>query len=62
MILPERTGGSVPTRRILELVVITNVLFWPARKTVLFWGRKQLSARVPGSLLHTAGEVIVTIL
>jgi hypothetical protein len=52
----------VPTRRIFELVIITNMLFWPARSTVKLWGRKQLAVRQPGTALHGAGEVIVTIL
>ena len=52
----------MPTRRIMELIVITNVLFWPARKTVLTWGRKQLAVNQPGSIWHGAGEIIVTVL
>jgi hypothetical protein len=52
----------VPTRRIFELIVITNVLFWPARSTVRLWGKKQLATRQPGDLLHGAGEVIVTLI
>lgn len=52
----------MPTRRIFELVVITNVLFWPARSTVKLWGRKQLAVQPEGSFLHGAGEVIVTLL
>jgi hypothetical protein len=52
----------MPTRRIFELIVVTNVLFWPARSTVKLWGRKQLASRNPGTVLHGAGEVIVTIL
>jgi hypothetical protein len=52
----------VPTRRIFELIVITNVLFWPARSTVRLWGKKQLAVREQGTWLHGAGEVIVTIL
>lgn len=52
----------MPTRRIFELIVITNVLFWPARSTVRLWGKKQLASAAPGSLLYTTGEVIVTIL
>lgn len=52
----------MPTRRIFELIVVTNVLFWPARSTVKLWGRKQLATRLPGTFLHGAGEVITTIL
>jgi hypothetical protein len=52
----------VPTRRIFELVVITNVLFWPARSTVRLWGRKQLAVSQPGTVRHGLGEVITTLL
>jgi hypothetical protein len=52
----------VPTRRIFELVVITNVLFWPARSTVRLWGKKQLAVQNPGTFMHGVGEVIVTLL
>jgi hypothetical protein len=55
-------GGQMPTRRIFELIVITNVLFWPARSTVRLWAKKQLATQPPGSILHGTGEVIVTIL
>jgi hypothetical protein len=54
--------APVPTRRIFELIVITNVLFWPARSTVRLWGKKQLATQNPGSILHGVGEVIVTLL
>lgn len=52
----------MPTRRIFELIVITNVLFWPARSTIRLWGRMQLSAGAPGSVRHGVGEVICTLL
>ncbi len=52
----------MPTRRIFELIVVTNILFWPARATVRTWGRKQLAAAQPGSVMHGIGEVIVTLL
>jgi hypothetical protein len=52
----------MPTRRIFELIVITNVLFWPARSTVRLWAKKQLATQPAGSILHGTGEVIVTLL
>jgi hypothetical protein len=52
----------VPTRRIFELIVITNVLFWPARSTIRLWGKKQLATQSEGSVLYTLGEVTVTLL
>lgn len=52
----------MPTRRIFVLVVITGTLLMPARATVRAWGKRQLIARQPGTVLHGAGEVVVTIL
>jgi hypothetical protein len=52
----------MPTRRIFELIVVTNVLFWPARSTVRLWGRKQLAVSQPGQLRYGVGEAIVTLL
>jgi hypothetical protein len=51
----------VPTRRIFELIIVTEILFLPARSTLRLWGKKQLAIRQLGSPLHLAGEVIVTL-
>lgn len=53
---------GMPTRRIFELMIVTGVLLWPARKTVQTWARRQLAARQPGTPLYVAGEVVVSIL
>jgi hypothetical protein len=50
------------TRRIMEGIIVVSVLLWPAKSTVKMWGRKQLATQQPGSVLHGAGEVIVTVL
>lgn len=52
----------MPNRRTFLLIVITGSLLLPARATVRAWGRRQLLARQPGTLLHGAGEVVVTVL
>jgi hypothetical protein len=52
----------MPTRRIFELIIVTQILFWPAKATVRLWGRKQLTTRQPGDTLHGVGEVLVTVL
>jgi hypothetical protein len=52
----------MPTRRIFLMTVITGTLLFPARATVRAWGKRQLLAREPGTVLHSAGEVVVTIL
>jgi hypothetical protein len=46
----------------MVLTVIVGALLMPARSTVRAWGKRQLIAREPGSVLHGAGEVVVTIL
>jgi hypothetical protein len=57
-----RKGGLMPTRRIMELVVITTVLIFPARATVRLWAKRQLGSQPEGTLLHGIGEVVVTVL
>jgi hypothetical protein len=52
----------MPTRRIFLMTVVVVVLALPARATVRAWGKRQLIAREPGTVLHGAGEVVVTIL
>lgn len=54
--------AHMPNRRVFMLIVITGTLLFPARQTVKGWARRQLIARPPGSVLHGAGEVVVTIL
>lgn len=55
-------AGGMPTRRIFELMIVTGILLWPARKTVHTWGKKQLAEHQMGQTLHGVGEVIVSIL
>jgi hypothetical protein len=43
------------------MVIIVNMLFWPARSTVRLWGKKQLATNQPGTVMHGVGEVIVTL-
>jgi hypothetical protein len=52
----------MPNRRVFLLIVVTTTLMFPARATVRAWGKRQLIARQPGSILHGAGEVVVTVL
>ena len=57
-----RYDAHMPNRRGFLLIVITVTLMFPARATVRAWGKRQLLANDPGSVLHGAGEVVVTIL
>jgi hypothetical protein len=52
----------MPNRRTFLLIVITGTLLFPARATVRAWGKRQLMARPSGTVLHAAGEVVVTVL
>lgn len=52
----------MPTRRIMELVIITTVLIFPARQTVRIWAKRQLGSQPEGSIMHGIGEVVVTVL
>ena len=52
----------MPTRRIMELIVITGALMVPAVSAVKFWGKRQVSAQPDGSFMHTLGEVVVTLI
>ena len=52
----------MPTRRIMELIIVTNVLFLPAKSTVRLWGKKQLAVRQPGTFMHGLGEAVVAVL
>lgn len=54
--------ASMPNRRGFLLIVVTVTLMFPARQTLRAWGRRQLAERQPGSILHGAGEVVVTVL
>jgi len=57
-----RYHGAMPNRRGFLLIVITVSLMYPARATVRAWGKRQLLSQQPGTVLHGAGEVVVTIL
>lgn len=47
----------MPTRRILELVLIVNVLWDLGKGSIRLWERKTWRATQPGSPAHTAAEL-----
>jgi malonyl CoA-acyl carrier protein transacylase len=49
-------------RRGFVVVVATVILMLPAAQTVRHWGRKQLATNPEGAVMHSVGEVIVTVL
>jgi hypothetical protein len=49
----------VPTRRIMELIVVTDVLLRPVFGTVRIWAHKKLGTSQPGGIIHGVAEVLV---
>lgn len=47
----------MPTRRIMELILITVVLWDLGKGTVRLWTRKTWAATQPGSIAHSAAEI-----
>jgi hypothetical protein len=52
-------GYPVPTRRIMELIVVTDVLLKPAFGTVRLWAHRTLGVAQPGSFRYGIAEVLV---
>lgn len=49
----------MPTRRIMELVIITSVALQPIYGMARIWGHKTLGTSQPGSILHGLAEIVV---
>lgn len=49
----------MPTRRMLELMVITAVLVHPVMGLARLWAMKTLATAPPGSFLHGTAEAIL---
>lgn len=47
----------MPTRRIFELILITNVLWDLGKGAIRLWERKTWMATQPGSLTHEAANL-----
>lgn len=47
----------MPTRRILELIVIVDVLMRLGMGTIRLWERKTWATTQPGSPAHTAADL-----
>jgi hypothetical protein len=47
----------VPTRRTLELIVITVIAIRPFFGLVRLWSHKTLATTPPGSIAHGAAEI-----
>jgi hypothetical protein len=51
----------VPSRRILELTIVTIVAMRPVFGLVRLWGRKTLDSAAPGSVTYGLAEVIAVV-
>ena len=47
----------MPTRRTMELIVITVVLMHPVAALVKLWSHKTLATAPQGSISHSAAEI-----
>lgn len=48
----------MPTRRTMELVVITVLLMHPLTQLAKLWAHKALATSQPGSIAHGTAEVV----
>jgi len=51
----------VPSRRILELIVVTTVAMRPVFGLVRLWARKTLDSQNPGTVSHGLAEVLTVV-
>ena len=49
----------MPTRRIMELVIFTDVLLQPVKGMARIWAHKTLGTTQPGSIMHGVAEIVV---
>lgn len=61
MAAPARGGGSgggAPSRRILEVTLITIALARPVFGSARLWAIKTMANTTPGTFMHTTAEVV----
>ncbi len=51
----------MPTRRILELTVVTVIAMRPVFGLVHLWARKTLDSAQPGSVAHGTAEILTVV-
>jgi len=54
-------GGPVPTRRIMELTVLTVIAVRPAFGLARLWASKTLADTRRGELLHGVAEIVTVL-
>lgn len=50
-------GGSMPTRRIFNLILVTVVLWDLGKGTIRLWERRTWATTKPGSLTHDIADM-----
>lgn len=50
--------GGTPSRRILEMTLLTIGLSRPVFGTMRLWAVKTMSTTQPGTFIHTTAEVV----
>lgn len=51
----------MPSRRILELIVVTTVAMRPVFGLVKLWSRKTLDSNAPGGVSHGLAEILTVV-
>lgn len=51
----------MPTRRILEVIIVTGVLMRPAFGVLHLWGLKTLNTSPEDSFIHGVAEVVTVL-
>jgi hypothetical protein len=48
----------MPTRRIMELIILVDVALVPVRGMARIWAHKTLGTTQPGSIAHGLAEIV----
>ena len=51
----------MPTRRVMELIVITTLLIHPVMGVARLWAAKTLGTAQPGTASHTTAEIVAVL-
>lgn len=51
----------MPSRRILELIIVTSISVRPVFGMMRLWARKTLDSQNPGSVSHGLAEILTVV-
>lgn len=57
----QQLGALVPTRRIMELTVLTVIAVRPAFGLARLWASKTLASTQRGNLIHGVAEIVTVL-